>query len=68
MDMAPLTRESWPPVEHALPSTFEAIEAGRIEQQGLFQEPPDDSRAGRLARILGSVPGVMTADRLEETQ
>jgi hypothetical protein len=42
----------WPPKEYRLPSTIEAIEAGRPDrQQELFQEPVDDSRKGRLDRL-----------------
>jgi hypothetical protein len=55
--------EPWPPKEYSLPDT---IEAGRpAEQLGMFSDAPDDSKAARLARLLGTVPGVMTANRLE---
>jgi hypothetical protein len=58
------TQNGWIPKQYALPSTTEGIEAGRpAKQRNLFA--PDDTRAGRLARILGTVPGVTTADRLE---
>jgi hypothetical protein len=59
--------EPWPPIEFALPNldTLEEISRGEhVEQQRLFPEPIDDSRAARLARILAGVPGVQTADRL----
>lgn len=58
------TPEPWPPRDLALPDSIEAIEAGRVEQRRLFDEQPDDSRAGRLARILAGIPGTTTADRL----
>ena len=58
--------EPWPPADLALPDTIEAIEAGRIAQGELFDEQPDDSRAGRLARILADVPGVTTANKLPD--
>ena len=55
--------EPWPPAEYALPNNIEAIELGRpAQQQSLFE--PDDSREERVRRILGSVKGVTTADRL----
>jgi hypothetical protein len=42
----------WIPVLYQLPKTLDAIEAGRLaEQQSMFDEQPDDSREGRLARI-----------------
>jgi len=56
--------EPWPPMEYRLPDTIARIEVGRPEQQQLMDEPVDDSRAGRLARILAGVPGVVRADRL----
>ena len=44
----------WIPAWARLPDTVEAIEAGRQEQGQLFPpEPLDQSRAGRLARLLG---------------
>jgi len=47
--------DQWPPAELALPDTIEEIERGRrIEHQELFQEPPDDSREGRLRRLLAT--------------
>jgi len=49
----------WPPAAYALPSTDEGIEAGRQEQRQLFA--PDDSRQGRIARLL-RIGGVTTAD------
>ncbi len=48
--------EPWPPPEYALPNTIEAIERGRIVQAELFDEQPDDSRAGRVARITTPAP------------
>lgn len=41
----------WPPKKLRLPDTIAAIEAGRQEQRELFDEQPDDSRQGRLARL-----------------
>jgi hypothetical protein len=53
----------WPPAEYALPATIEEIEAGRPpEQADLFGR--DENREARLARILGSVPGVTLANKL----
>jgi hypothetical protein len=47
------TPEPWPPVAYTLPPTTEGIEAGRpTKQRSLF--PPDDTQAGRLARLTGS--------------
>jgi hypothetical protein len=43
---------TWPPAALALPDTVEEIEAGRPEQRRPLL-PPDDSKAGRLARLLG---------------
>ncbi len=43
----------WPPKELALPDTIEAIVAGRANQQELLPDPIDDSREGRLTRLLG---------------
>ena len=57
------TPEPWPPADLSLPSTIEAIEQGREQQRGLFDERSDDTRAGRLARLL-TVPGMTTGDRL----
>ncbi len=48
-------RGEWPPREYALPATVEAIEAGRQSQGVLFIEAVDDSRTGRLARLMGRV-------------
>jgi hypothetical protein len=42
----------WPPSDLRLPDTVEAIEAGRADQQQLLPDPIDDSREGRLARLL----------------
>ena len=58
--------EPWPPAAYALPDTTEAIERGRIVQGKLIAERLDDTRAGRLRRILNSVPGVTAAARLRE--
>lgn len=42
---------TWPPKELRLPDSVEAIERGRpAKQRSLLQ--PDDSRAGRIARLL----------------
>jgi hypothetical protein len=59
--------EQWPPLEFCLPNLdrLEEISRGEhVAQQELFPERPDDSREGRLARILGTVQGVTTGDRL----
>ena len=57
------TPGGWIPPELRLPDSVAAIEAGRPGWQGeLFQ--PDDTRQARVARLLGPVPGVTTADRL----
>ena len=64
--MVSKTPEPWPPAEYALPDALDEIEQGRRIQQQLFDEPVDDSRAGRLARILAGVPGVVRADRLTQ--
>jgi hypothetical protein len=55
--------EPWPPAWAALPDTIEAIEAGRPGvQRSLFG--PDDSREGRLGRIMGSgIPRGVTFSR-----
>jgi hypothetical protein len=50
----------WPPAALALPSTIEAIEAGRIVQAELFPAALDQDRAGRIARLLAT-PGVKLA-------
>ena len=61
-----LTRESWPPAEYALPPTVAQIEAGRpSKQRSLVDEAAADSRAGRLARLLAAVPGIVRADCME---
>jgi len=51
-------RRPWPPPAAALPDSIEQIEAGRPGRQA---EPLDHSKAGRLARLLGTVPGIHTA-------
>ena len=59
------TYTDWPPEWARLPNldTLEEISRGeRVQQQVLFVEPVDDSRAGRLARVLAGVQGVQTAD------
>jgi len=62
---APLHRTApWPPAEYALPDALDEIEQGQRTQRELFPEQADDTRAGRLARILAGVPGVVRADRL----
>ena len=60
---------TWPPIEFALPNLdrLEEISRGEhVEQRRLFSEPVDDSRAARLTRILAGVPGVRTANTLEQ--
>ena len=52
----------WPPAELMLPDSIAEIERGRIAQKELF--PPDDSREGRLQRLLADIPGVKRASRL----
>jgi len=60
------TPEPWPPIEYRLPSTIEGIEAGRSAKQlGLFVEQAEDTRASRLARILNTIPGIVTGDRTQ---
>ncbi len=55
----------WPPAEYRLPDDLDEIEAGRPPRQlPLLAEPADDSRQGRLARLLADVPGVASADNL----
>lgn len=56
--------EPWPPLDLALPDTIEEIERGRIKQRSLFTEQRDQSKAGRIARLLATVPGVTPADTL----
>jgi hypothetical protein len=60
----------WPPEWARLPNVDEIdrIDNGEVRQRELFHEPVDDSRAGRLARILKGVPGVRTADTMEATR
>ena len=60
----PPAPEPWPPPHLALPDTIEAIERGRPEPPAV---PPDDSREGRLARLLGT-PGIVTANQLSNLQ
>ena len=61
---------TWPPLEFCLPNLdeLERISRGEVRQQVLFAEPPDDSRAARLVRILANVPGIRTGNELEATQ
>jgi hypothetical protein len=47
--------EPWPPPKLRLPATIAAIERGKIGQRQLFPERRDDSRAGRLARLLALI-------------
>jgi hypothetical protein len=58
----------WPPKELRLPSLAELERLSRpggvTVQRQLFPEVPDDTRQGRLARLLATVPSVTTADRL----
>ena len=58
----------WPPAWATLPdlTTLEALSqpGGMVVQKNLFREVVDDSKAARLARILGTVPGVVTGDRI----
>jgi hypothetical protein len=45
---------TWPPVEYRLPDSIEQIERGRpCDQRTLFA--PDDSRDGRLRRLLDNI-------------
>ena len=61
-----VVKDNWIPKAMQLPDSIEAIEAGRPpQQQQLFPKQPDDSRAGRLTRILADVPGVATADNMK---
>ena len=58
----------WPPAEHCLPNldTLEEISRGedRQQQELLPPEKPDDSREGRLARILETPPGALKTARI----
>ncbi len=47
-------RHPWPPAATNLPETIEAIEASKDRRA----EPLDNSKAGRLARLLGTFPGL----------
>jgi hypothetical protein len=59
----------WIPPALRLPDTIEGIEAGRQEQRSLLPAVvPDDTRQGRLGRLLAAVPGATTADRVELTR
>jgi hypothetical protein len=66
----PGKKQPWPPVELCLPNVDELERLSRLDvaeqQRELFPNRPDDSRAGRLSRLLASV-GTTTADRLEAT-
>jgi hypothetical protein len=44
----------WPPAHLTLSDTLEGIEAGRVAQRSLFPPVPDDSKVGRLRRLLGT--------------
>ncbi len=56
----------WIPQEYRLPDTIEEIEAGRPpKQRDMFEAERDESREGRLAHILSTVPGIVTGARLE---
>ena len=61
------TTAQWPPPELLLPDSIEEIERGRPDR--LRQQPlplaPDNSREARLRRLLGTVPGIVTADKLD---
>ena len=55
--MPPPTPAPWPPAVYALPDTIDAIEAGRGDgQQRLFPDQGDDTRQGRLARLMSITP------------
>ena len=57
--------EPWPPRELMLPDDLEAIERGRPEPQPRqLSLPFGDDRESRVRRLLGTVPGVTTANRL----
>jgi hypothetical protein len=59
----PKPATAWPPLEYCLPDTLAAIELGRpLTQLDLF-EVSDDSRAGRVARIVASVTIITTVKR-----
>lgn len=60
--------DPWPPIEFSLPNLdrLEEISRGEhVEQPEMFVEPIDDSREGRLRRILGSVQGEVMGNTLE---
>lgn len=62
----PVKSVKWPPAEYALPDSIEEIEAGRPgKQRSLFDNARDQSKAGRLARLL-EIEGVRTADTMIE--
>ena len=63
MSKARTHRRPWPPPAANLPETIEQIEAGRDRPT----TPLDNSKAARLARLLGTVPGVATADGMPTT-
>jgi hypothetical protein len=64
------TTETWPPAELGLPNleTLERLSRPNVQEQQveLCVDRPDDSREARFARILGTVPGVMTADQMSQ--
>ncbi len=66
--MNQITTEPWPPLEFCLPNLDRLEEISRGEhltQRSLFDdEPRDDSRDGRLARLTGDADAT-TADRME---
>lgn len=53
------TSKPWPPPGLALPDTIEEIQRGRSVQRGLFAR--DESREGRIDRLLGTMQGVTKA-------
>lgn len=68
----PKTPGDWRPAWAMLPAlaTLERLSqpGGVPVQQRLFDDAlPDDTRQGRLVRLLAGVPGVVTADRLPPT-
>lgn len=58
----------WIPPYAQLPDSVEEIEAGKQRQAELFPECRDNTQAGRVARLLGTVPGIRTAATARKAQ
>jgi hypothetical protein len=58
--------DDWMSKNQTLPDSIEEIEAGRpLKQRTFFDGPQDNGKAGRLARLLGKVPGLKPGAELE---